>query len=103
MEFEVRESRHSFSPDATLYYDESWRGILAEGGQTLILGFVGGVAMETREEDGLMQLDDGETMHPTPTSADPVQALRGIGKGEGLLSRLLKHRREDRKQESKRS
>ncbi len=48
------------------------------------------------EGDRLVWLGDGEVIRVAPVLADPLKALRGAGKGEGLLNRLLKDRREDR-------
>ena len=47
------------------------------------------------DEDRLAWIDDGEVIRPFLRSADPVAALRGAGKGEGLLERLLLNRRKD--------
>jgi hypothetical protein len=30
-------------------------------------------------------MDDGETIKVTPLTTDPIKALRGIGRGEGLM------------------
>jgi AbrB family looped-hinge helix DNA binding protein len=46
--------------------------------------------------DRLVWLDDGATIRVVPVPADPVRALRGCGRGEGLVERLLATRREDR-------
>jgi len=51
------------------------------------------------EGDRIEWLDDGETIKVVPAPADPLRALRGRGKGEGLVERLLESRREDRKRE----
>jgi len=53
-----------------------------------------------KEEDGLVWVDNGEVIRAFPVSEDPVAALRGIGKGEGLLNRLLLDRQEDRERNS---
>jgi AbrB family looped-hinge helix DNA binding protein len=45
--------------------------------------------------DRLVWLDDGETIKMVPVPADPILALRGRGRGERLLERLLIARRED--------
>ena len=37
------------------------------------------------------------------TGADPIQALRGRGKGERLVEKLLQSRREDRQHDESRS
>ena len=49
--------------------------------------------------DHLVWLDDGETIKVIPVPADPLQALRGAGRGEKLVERLLITRREDRDHE----
>ncbi len=49
----------------------------------------------------LVWLDDGETIRIVPTPADPIAALRGRGRGEGLAELLLKERRADRKREER--
>lgn len=52
------------------------------------------------EGDRLVWLDDGSTIRIVPVPGDPIEALRGAGKGEGLLERLLKERAEDRERGS---
>jgi len=47
----------------------------------------------------LAWIDDGETIRVVPVPADPVKALRGSGRGEGLTEALLISRREDRDRE----
>jgi AbrB family looped-hinge helix DNA binding protein len=49
--------------------------------------------------DSLVWLDDGQTIRVVPVPADPVRALRGRGRGEALVERLLAARREDRDRE----
>lgn len=44
-------------------------------------------------------LDTGAGLKVVPVSADPIAALRGIGRGERLLDRLLEERRRDRDRE----
>ena len=53
-----------------------------------------------KEGDRLVWLDDGEVIRVIPVPTDPLKALRGTGKGEGLLNRLLQHRHEDRERGS---
>jgi AbrB family looped-hinge helix DNA binding protein len=49
-----------------------------------------------QEGDYLAWLDDGQTIRVIPIPADPLRALRGCGRGERLVERLLASRREDR-------
>ena len=49
--------------------------------------------------DCLVWLDDGQTIRVVPVPADPIRALRGCGRGERLVERLLADRREDRNRE----
>jgi AbrB family looped-hinge helix DNA binding protein len=49
-----------------------------------------------QEGDRLAWLDDGEVIRVVPIPLDPLAALRGAGRGEGLLDRLLQDRRKDR-------
>jgi len=46
--------------------------------------------------DHLVWLDDGQTIKVVPVPADTIRALRGRGRGERLVERLLTARREDR-------
>lgn len=49
-------------------------------------------------EDGdqLVWLDDGQAITVVPVPRDPIQALRGRGKGERLVERLLLEREKER-------
>ncbi len=49
--------------------------------------------------DRLVWLDDGQTIRVVPAGTDPIAALRGSGKGDRLLSRLLAEREADRERE----
>jgi AbrB family looped-hinge helix DNA binding protein len=51
--------------------------------------------------DVLAWIDDGETIKVIPLPRDPVDALRGCAKGEGLVRQLLASRREERERERK--
>lgn len=53
-----------------------------------------------KEGDRLVWLDDGVTIRVVPLAADPIKALRGAGKGEGLTNRLLEERDKDRRRGS---
>lgn len=46
--------------------------------------------------DVLAWIDDGETIKVIPMPRDPVDALRGCAKGEGLVEQLLASRQEER-------
>ncbi|MBI4213362.1 MAG: AbrB/MazE/SpoVT family DNA-binding domain-containing protein [Chloroflexi bacterium] len=52
-----------------------------------------------REGDQLEWVDTGNGLRVIPLPADPVAALRGRGKGERLLERLLEERARDRERE----
>jgi AbrB family looped-hinge helix DNA binding protein len=49
--------------------------------------------------DYLMWIDDGETIRVIPIARDPIRALRGSGRGEHLVERLLAARQADRRHE----
>jgi len=53
-----------------------------------------------QEGDHLVWLDDGQTIRVVPVPADPIRALRGSGRGEGLVEKLLAARDEDRQRGS---
>ena len=48
-----------------------------------------------QEGDHLVWIDDGQAIKVIPVPADPISALRGLGKGENLIEKLLKERQED--------
>jgi AbrB family looped-hinge helix DNA binding protein len=52
-----------------------------------------------KEGDSLVWLDDGATIRVVPVARDPIQALRGRGRGERLGEALLIARAEDRAHE----
>jgi AbrB family looped-hinge helix DNA binding protein len=52
-----------------------------------------------KEGDQLVWLDDGRIITVIPVPADAIRALRGRGRGERLVERLLASRREDRDRE----
>jgi len=52
-----------------------------------------------QEGDYLVWLDDGETIRVVPVARDPIHALRGRGRGEHLVERLIAARQEDRARE----
>ena len=49
--------------------------------------------------DRLVWLDDGQVIKVIVIPADPISALKGIGRGEKMLDALLKARQEDRQNE----
>jgi AbrB family looped-hinge helix DNA binding protein len=52
-----------------------------------------------REGDSLVWIDDGETIRVVPVAHDAISALRGSGRGEQLVERLIASRKEDRRHE----
>jgi AbrB family looped-hinge helix DNA binding protein len=52
-----------------------------------------------QEGDSLVWIDDGTTIRVVPIANDPIRALRGSGRGEDLVGRLLTNRHEDRARE----
>jgi AbrB family looped-hinge helix DNA binding protein len=55
---------------------------------------------DIREGDQLVWLDDGQTIKVIPVPSDPIRALRGAGRGERLVEKLLISRQEDKQRES---
>ena len=51
--------------------------------------------------DHLAWLDTGEGIKVVPIPADPLKALRGSAKGEGLLEALYRYRKEERERENR--
>ena len=52
-----------------------------------------------RDGDKLIWIDDGVSIRIIPVSANPVEALRGLARGENLLEQLLADRQEERSRE----
>jgi len=52
------------------------------------------------EGSRLEWVDDGRSIRVIPVPADPVKALRGSAKGEGLYDRLLEERARERAREN---
>jgi AbrB family looped-hinge helix DNA binding protein len=52
------------------------------------------------EGSRLEWLDDGRTIRVIPVPADPIKALRGSAKGEGLYDRLMEARARERAREN---
>ncbi len=53
-----------------------------------------------KEGDHLVWIDDGGTIRVVPLPADPLAALYGRGKGQGLTRKLLEERARDRAKEN---
>jgi bifunctional DNA-binding transcriptional regulator/antitoxin component of YhaV-PrlF toxin-antitoxin module len=51
---------------------------------------------DIQEGDHLAWLDDGRQIIVVPIPADPIRALRGRGRGERLVERLIASRQEER-------
>jgi AbrB family looped-hinge helix DNA binding protein len=60
------------------------------------------IRKQHRIEEGaqLVWLDSGDTIQIVPIPANPLRALRGRGKGEQLVEKLLTARRQDRERET---
>lgn len=52
--------------------------------------------------DGLVWIDEGRTIKVVPVPADPIAALHGRGRGQGLTRKLLAQRARDRRRENAR-
>lgn len=74
------------------------RTTVSQRGQTVI-------PAELRRRYGIAEgtevdwIDTGAGLKVIPIPSDPVASLRGLGKGEGLVDRLLEERRRDRAKE----
>ena len=71
---------------------------LTERGQTVIPAEIR-KRYKLKKGTKLVWLDNGKTITVIPIPDDPVEALRGSGKGEGLLAKLLEERKKDRERE----
>ncbi len=54
---------------------------------------------QIQEGDYLVWIDDGESIRVIPVAHDPISVLRGSGRGERLVERLLAARQADRQRE----
>jgi AbrB family looped-hinge helix DNA binding protein len=63
------------------------------------------IPAEIRQRHGISEgsriawVDDGDTIRVIPIAADPVEALYGSAKGEGLYDRLMEERADERTRE----
>lgn len=71
---------------------------ITKRGQTVIPAAIR-KSHQIQEGDYLVWLDDGETIKVVVVPANPMQALRGRGRGERLVERLLEERRAERERE----
>ncbi len=55
---------------------------------------------QIQEGDHLVWLDDGESIKVVVVPANSLQALRGRGRGERLVERLMEERRAERERDS---
>jgi AbrB family looped-hinge helix DNA binding protein len=51
---------------------------------------------QIQEGDSLVWVDEGDVIRVIPIARDPILALRGRGRGERLVERLLAARQKDR-------
>ena len=70
------------------------KSTLTKRGQTVISS---ALRRRYRIETGMTQwIDTGRGIRVVPVPRDPIAALRGSGKGEGLVGKLLRARKADR-------
>ncbi len=72
--------------------------IITKRGQTVVPAPIR-KRYQIQEGDKLVWLDDGKSIRVIPVPADPIRALRGRGKGESLVEKLLQYRQEERERE----
>jgi AbrB family looped-hinge helix DNA binding protein len=72
---------------------------LSRRGQTVVPASIR-KRYDIREGDQLVWLDDGQNIKVIPVPSDPIRALRGAGRGERLVEKLLISRQEDKQRES---
>ncbi len=77
---------------------ESTQTAITKRGQTVIPAVIR-KRHRIEEGDTLVWIDDGESIRVIPVPKNPLRSLRGMGKGEGLLEKLLEYRTEERQRE----
>jgi AbrB family looped-hinge helix DNA binding protein len=78
---------------------DSSRTVVSSRGQTVVPAAIRR-RHHIEEGDTLLWMDDGRVITVLPLPEDAVTALRGAGRGEPLLDRLLKERSRDQKRRS---
>lgn len=74
------------------------RTLVSSRGQTVIPASVRR-RHHIADGDHILWIDEGRTIRLVPLPADPIAALRGAGRGERLVERLLEERRAERDRE----
>jgi len=72
--------------------------IVSRRGQTVVPAAIR-AKYHIKDGDQLVWVDDGQTIRVIPIPSDPIDALYGRGKGQGLTRKLLEDRRKYRKKE----
>jgi AbrB family looped-hinge helix DNA binding protein len=75
------------------------RTIVSSRGQTVVPAEIRR-RYRIEEGDTLLWMDDGQMIKVVPLPDDAVKTLRGSGKGERLVERLLQERAHDKKRRS---
>ena len=71
---------------------------ITKRGQTVVPAIIR-KRYDLQEGDRLDWIDDGQTIKVIPIPADPIRALRGHGRGQKLVEKLLEARQEDQSRE----
>ena len=73
--------------------------VVSRRGQTVVPAAIR-AKYNIKDGDQLVWIDDGQTICVIPIPADPVAALYGRGKGQGLSRKLMEDRAVYRKKEN---
>jgi AbrB family looped-hinge helix DNA binding protein len=79
--------------------DTKQQTLVSKRGQTVIPAPIR-KRYSIQEGDRFVWIDDGQVIKVIPVPVDPIQALRGRGRGENLLESLMQFRKEERERES---